>query len=173
VAQEELNMTDPQDDPLAQFESEHHAMRRLFVQWRALSSRPSTTDQRQALAEQICLELAIHTRLEEELLYPLAREVTGDADMLDGSVDEHAAARDLMCRVLLMRADDERFDAGVTVLCDYVERHMDGEGRTLFPRLRRSGVDFGLLGRRLRERRRELEAVPEALREDALASAVA
>jgi hemerythrin-like domain-containing protein len=166
-------MTDPQNDPLAQLESEHHAMRRLFVQWRHLLSCQAAAGQRQALAEQICLELAIHTRLEEELLYPLARDVTGDAELLDDSVDEHAAARDLMCRVLLMRADDERFGPGVSMLCDYIERHIDGEGRILFPRLRRSGVDFGLLGRRLRERRRELEAVPEALREDALASAVA
>jgi len=166
-------LTDPQNDLLVQLESEHHALRRLFVEWRSLSSRRAPETQRKALAEQICRELAIHTRLEEELLYPLAREVTGDAGLLDGSVEEHAALRDLVCRVLLMRADNELYDGRVGVLCDYVEHHMDSESQVLLPRLRRSAVDHGLLGRRLRERRRELEAVPEALREDALVWAAA
>jgi hypothetical protein len=166
-------VTDPQNDPLVQIDSEHQGMRRLFTEWRELSNGRACADQRQALAERICLELAIQTRLEEEMLFPLARDVTGDAGVLDKSMQEHAAARDLMCRVLLMRADDERFNSHVDVLCDYVERHMDTEGRVLFLRLRRSGVDLGLLGRRMRERRRELEAVPEALREDALVSTAA
>jgi hypothetical protein len=43
----------------------------------------------------------------------------------------------------------------------------------LFPRARKSGIDLAALGERLRERRRELQSVPEALREDALVSALA
>ncbi len=166
-------MTDPQNNPLLQLEADHQAMGRLFAQWKQLLAARAPAAQRQALAEQICLELAIHTRLEEELLYPLAREASGDEALLDRAAQEHASARELMCRVLRIAPDHALYDARVTALCDFVEGHMDREAGVLYPRLSACGADLGLLGRRVRERRRELEAVPEALREDALVTAIA
>jgi hypothetical protein len=43
----------------------------------------------------------------------------------------------------------------------------------MFPKVRKSGIDLQLLGERLRVRRTELEAVPEALREELLVSLMA
>jgi cytochrome P450 len=166
-------MTDAQHDPIAQLESEHQAMRQLFAQWRALTGGKVPDAQRKALAEEICTQLSIHARLEDELLYPLAREAIREHGLLDSAEKEHAHARELMCRVLQMRGHDERFDPTVDRLCEQVERHMLQESVMLFPRLRRCGADLALLGHRLRERRRELEAVSEALREEALVSTTA
>ncbi|MEJ7929698.1 hemerythrin domain-containing protein [Ramlibacter sp. AN1015] len=166
-------MLESQDDPIDQLEAEHECMRALFTQWRQLASQGAPLAQRQALAEQICLELTIHSRLEEELLYPLARELVGEAGLPGGAEQAHACAKDMMCRVLKVRANDPLYDARVIRLGEAIEQHMAAERDELFPRLRRCGADLALLGRRLRERRRELEAVPEALREEVLVSAMA
>ncbi|MBL0419539.1 hemerythrin domain-containing protein [Ramlibacter sp. AW1] len=166
-------MTEAALDPIAQLEAEHDHMRMLFEQWRLLASQAAPLAQRQALAEQICLELTIHARLEEELLYPLAREAMGPAALPGGGAEAHAQAREMMSRLLRVRGPDPAYDAGVVRLCEAVERHMRAEHDELFPRLRGCGANLSLLGRRLHERRRELEAVPEALREEVLVSAMA
>jgi hypothetical protein len=44
------------------------------------------------------------------------------------------------------------------------------ERNEMFPKARRSGIDLVRLGELLRVRKRELQAVPEALREDLLVS---
>lgn len=166
-------MTDPQNDPITQLQAAHEALRRLFADWRAVPAWPSSSAQRHGLAERICLELTIHARLEEELIYPLARQAIGELALLDLLAGEHAAGRALMRQVLLSHPEDPNYEARVNRLCERMERHIRMEVQGLFSPLRHCGADLALLGRRLRERRRELEAVPEALREDAIVSASA
>lgn len=165
-------MIDAQDDPIAQMEAEHEQLRGLNDQWRALEVQVPVA-QRQALVDQICTQLTIHLRLEEELLDPLAREAFGTAGIPVADLQARAAARDMVRRLLSMKPADPRYDANVNRLCEAIERHIACQRDYLFPRLRRCGADLALLGRRLRERRRELEAVSEALREEVLVSAMA
>jgi len=168
-------MTKPHNDPITQLENAHETLRRLFADWRSQAARkiPAAQTLRQSLAERICLEFTIHTRLEAELIYPLARQAIDEPGLLDRAAGEHLAGRTLMCQVLMSQANDPRYDERVNLLCEFMERHLRMEGQVLFPPLRRCGADLALLGRRLRERRRELEAVPEALREDAIVSSTA
>jgi hemerythrin-like domain-containing protein len=163
-------MTHMQDDPTVLLETEHGGMRQLFATYRTLAAQAAPAARRKALAEEICLELAIHARMEDELLYPVAREVLADESLVTGAQDQHAAAHELMCRILVMDAGSAPYDDCVCRLADAVSQHMDHERDVLFPRLRQCGADLSRLGKLLRERRRELEAVPEALREDALVS---
>jgi len=166
-------MTHPQNDPITQLQAMHETLRRLMADWRTPAAPTASPKQRQNLAELICLELAIHDRLEDELIYPLARQAIGELALLDCAAQQHLDGRALMCQVLISRADDPQYEERVNRLCEFVERHIRMEGQALFPPLRRCGADLALLGRRLRERRRELEAVPEALREDAIVSSSA
>ena len=151
-------------------DAEHRAVKALFDDYRQLSGHKAGGAKRRALAEAICMELTIHMRLEEEIFYPPVREAIRDDDLLDEAEVEHAGAKDLIAQILSMQADDELFDAKVTVLGEYIDHHVKEEREEMFPKARKSGVDLAALGERLRERRRELQAVPEALREDALAS---
>lgn len=169
-------MTDTQDDPIALLEAGHQSLREQFAAYRELSALAAAAARRQMLAEQACLALTIQSKLEEELVYPRLREtLTGDLqiDAIDAIEDEHACARELMCQVLVMDPAHEHYDATVGALGDYVERHTRREAELVFPRLRRCTREPAGLAQLLRERRRELEAVPEALREDALASTMA
>lgn len=166
-------MTDTLDDPIALLEAGHRSLREQFAAYRELSALGAAAVRRQAHAEQACLALTIQSKLEEELVYPRLREAAPGDLQIDAIEDEHAFARELMCQVLVMNPAREQYDATVGTLGEYVERHTRRESELVFPRLRRCTTEPAALARLLRERRRELEAVPEALREDALASTLA
>jgi hemerythrin superfamily protein len=157
-------------DALEFLEAEHVAARQLFDAYRELSGNKASGGRRKALAEQICLQLTIHARLEEEIFYPQVREAIRDDDLMDQAQVEHAGARDLIAQILSMHPSDELYDAKVTVLGGYVDHHIAQEREQLFPKVRKAGLDLDALGHALARRRQELQAVPEALREEALAS---
>ncbi len=166
-------MTADTQDALELLQAGHQAVRKLFQDYRDLAGHDAPAARRKALAEQICLELTIHARLEEELFYPVVRDAIRDDDLMDEAEVEHAAARDLMVQILSMDAGEELYDAKVTVLGEYIEHHVREEEAEIFAKARRSGIDLARLGERLRVRRGELEAVPEALREELLVSLMA
>jgi hemerythrin superfamily protein len=160
-------------DALELLDADHRAARQLFQQYRELAAHDAPEARRKALADQICMELTIHAKLEEELIYPAVREAIWDDDLMDEAEVEHASARDLIVQILSMDAHEELYDAKVTVLGEYIDHHVREEREQMFPKVRRSGLDLVRLAERLRERKAELQAVPEALREDLLASLMA
>ncbi len=166
-------MTPTTDDALDLLDADHQALRRLFQDYRALAAGQAPEAHRKALAEQICLELTIHAKLEDELFYPPVRAAIRAPDLMDRAVVEHASVRDLVVQILSMDPHEDRYDAKVAVLGDYADHHFREEVEAVFPRVRASRLDLELLGRRLAARRRELQAVPEALREELLASVLA
>jgi hypothetical protein len=166
-------MMDKTQDALALLEADHEVVRRLFREYRQLAANDAPEARRKGLAEQICMELTIHAKLEEELVYAPVREAIRDDDLMDEAEVEHAAARDLVAQILSMDPHEELYDAKVTVLGEYIDHHMKAEQDRMFAEVRRSGIDLVRLAQRLRERKRELQAVPEALREELLVSVLA
>lgn len=163
-------MTKKPHDAIELLDADHRAAKALFDEFARVSGHKGGAGRRRALAEQICMELTIHMRLEEEVFYPPVREAIRDDDLLDDAEVEHAGAKDLIGQILAMKPQDDLYDAKVTVLGEYIEHHVRQEREEMFPRVRKSGIDLALLGGQLQRRKQELQAVPEALREDALAS---
>jgi Hemerythrin HHE cation binding domain len=163
-------MTQTPQDALELLEADHQAVREMFRAYRDLAANDAPEARRKALAEQICMELTIHAKLEEELFYPPVREAIRDDDLMDEAEVEHASAKDLIVQILSMDPHEELYDAKVTVLGEYIDHHVREERDEMFPKARRSGIDLVRLGELLRVRRQELQAVPEALREDLLVS---
>lgn len=160
-------------DALELLDADHLALQRHFQDYRALVANRASEARRKALAEQICLELTIHSKLEDELFYPAVREAVRADDLMDRAEVEHASARELVVQVLSMDPHEPLYDAKVTVLGDYALHHFGEEHELVFPKVRQCALDLVLLGRRLAQRKRELQAVPEALREELLASMMA
>jgi hemerythrin-like domain-containing protein len=115
-------------------------------------------DEKQSLARRICRMLAVHAQIEEELLYPAAREALGsrDAHLVAEARVEHASLKDLIRQIEDREQMDEQYEAKVRVLGEYVKHHVGEEEHELFPRLERSPLDLRALGERLAERKREL-----------------
>lgn len=160
-------------DAIDLLDADHLSVHALFQSYKELVSTRASALQRRALAEEICMELTIHAKLEEELFYPAVRDALNDDDVLDEAEDEHGSQREFVAQILATQPEDELYDAKVAVLAEYVERHVRKEREEVFNRVLASRIDLQSLGRSISVRKEELRAVSDALREDALASALA
>lgn len=160
-------------DAIDLLDADHLAVHALFESYRELVRSNASAPQRRALAESICMELTIHARLEEELFYPAVREALDDEELLDESEAQHGSQREFIAQILAAQGEDELYDARVAVLAEYVERHVRQEREMVFNRVLASRIDLQSLARSLTIRKEELRAVSDALREEALAHALA
>jgi hemerythrin superfamily protein len=115
-------------------------------------------EEKQAIARRICKMLTVHAQIEEELLYPAARDVldSDDAHLVAEARVEHASVKDLIRQIEDREQLDEQYEAKVQVLGEYVKHHVGEEETELFPRLERTSLDLQSLGERLEQRKREL-----------------
>ena len=142
-------------DAFALLRDDHRRAAALFEQFRKVGRDGA---RKASIVARLCRELAVHAKLEEEILYPAARTVLKDAALVDVADVEHAIARSLVADLERMKPGDDHYDAKVEVLGAYVRHHAEEEQARLFPALRRTPLDFAVLGERIAARRRELEA---------------
>lgn len=119
----------------------------------------SSDAEKKALADKICLALKVHAQIEEEILYPAAREKTGEGDLVDEAVVEHAGAKTLIAQIEATRPGMELYDARLKVLGEQVRHHVEEEETELFPACREAGLDLDALGAKLAARKAELMAL--------------
>ena len=150
-------------DAIALLKEDHRAVEKLFKDFEGAKGE----GRKQKLAQRICLELTIHTMIEEEIFYP-ACEGKIDEDMLKEAYVEHDAAKLLIAEIEAGDGQsDDFFDAKVQVLSEQIEHHVDEEEKELFPEVRKAEIDLDALGVQIATRKRELlkqfkaEGVPE------------
>lgn len=144
-------------DAITLLTQDHDDVKKLFRKYEKLVKAEAGAAEREELANQICLMLTVHAQIEEEILYPAAREVLPDADLVDEATVEHASAKDLIAQIESMTAEDDLYDAKVTVLGEYIEHHVKEEQEEMFPKLRRR-IDIKAVGAELMARKQELMA---------------
>jgi iron-sulfur cluster repair protein YtfE (RIC family) len=147
------------DDVLELLINDHRRVCEMFDDFEA--RRPWDDAAAQIVrAQAICMELALHTSVEEEIFYPAARAAVADAgaDVLDEACVEHSVAKDLIAEIMSMSPDEPLFDARIKVLGEYVRHHIAEEEGVLFPMVRDSGLDLADLAIQLARRRVELGA---------------
>ena len=140
-------------DAIALLKADHQAVQKLFDQY----EKTRSDDRKATLAEQICEELTVHARIEEEIFYPAAREVLRDEDLIDEATVEHAGAKDLIAQIEAGKPSDDLFDAKVTVLGEYIKHHVKEEQNEMFPKIRKTRLDLKALGERLQARKMALK----------------
>jgi hemerythrin superfamily protein len=141
-------------DAIALLEADHREVDGFFEQYEGLTADAD----KKALADKICVALKVHTQIEEELFYPPARKKTGDTDLLDEAVVEHAGAKNLIAEIEAMRPGQPLYDAKVKVLGEQVRHHVEEEETELFPEVRETDIDLDALGAKLAARKAELMA---------------
>jgi len=139
-------------DAVALLKADHREVEKLFGQF----EKAKDEDRKKALADKICLELKVHTQIEEEIFYPTAREYLDDEEMVDEAVVEHAAAKDLIAEIEGMQPSDDLYEAKVTVLQEQIEHHVQEEEKELFPKLKKTDMDMKAVGGQLKSRKTEL-----------------
>ena len=93
---------EPAKDALQLLMAEHREVKAMFQAYQKLADVGGRGDERMLIASQICVALTLHTQMEEEILYPAAREVlTQDEDIVDEAYVEHAGATCMIAAVAI------------------------------------------------------------------------
>jgi hemerythrin superfamily protein len=141
-------------DAVALLKEDHRTVEELFAQF----EKAGGDGRKQKLATQICLELSVHAKIEEEIFYP-ACEGKVEEDLLKEAYVEHDGAKLLIAEILAGQPSDEFYDSKVTVLQEQIEHHVEEEEKRLeglFAQARKAGLDMDALGEQLALRKQEL-----------------
>ena len=142
---------------------DHKKVKKLFSDFEK-SKEEADTAEKAALVKEICNELSVHAKVEEEIFYPAIRESTDEEALMDEADVEHATAKSLIAELEAMKPGDDHYDAKVTVLGEYIDHHVKEEQGEIFKKARSAKVDLAELGERITRRKEELQANPKLLR---------
>ena len=144
-------------DALALLMADHKAVKALFKEYEKLAQGDALDDQKEELVTNICVELTLHAKVEEEIFYPAVRAAIADHDLLDEAEVEHATVKDLIAQLEEMLPYENLYDAKVKVLSEYVEHHVKEEEGEMFPKVRAIDLDLETLGRQMQARKEALK----------------
>jgi hypothetical protein len=141
-------------DAIALLKGDHRKVAGLFKKF-----EEARGPAKKALARQICLELSVHTTIEEEIFYPAVASKVED-DLMDESHVEHDSAKVLIAEILAGKPSDRFYDAKVTVLKEIIKHHVKEEEQRggLFTQARKSKTDMVELREVMEVRKEELVA---------------
>jgi len=132
-------------DAVAMLKADHRKVEALFEAFENARRGP----QKKRLAAQICLELCVHTKLEEDVFYPACEAASGvDDDLLKEAHVEHDGAKVLIAEIEIGAPDEEFYDAKVKVLSELIKHHVKEEEKRsegLFAQARAAGLDMDAL----------------------------
>jgi len=141
---------------------DHKKVKKLFKDFERIKDQDGAAEEKSALVQQICMELTIHTKVEEEIFYPVVRESMDEEALMDEADVEHAGAKALIQQLEDMKPEDDHYDAKVTVLGEYIDHHVKEEHEEMFPKAKKAKVDMIELGARIAERKAELQGQTSA-----------
>ncbi|MEQ1785720.1 MAG: hemerythrin domain-containing protein, partial [Acidimicrobiales bacterium] len=122
-------------DAITLLKNDHKAVEALFKKFEKAGD--GALVEKRAIVDKIIEELSIHAAVEEQLFYPVTRATVPETeDIALESLEEHHIVKWVLSELDEMSADDERFDAKVTVLIENVRHHVEEEEEEYFPKVR-------------------------------------
>jgi hemerythrin superfamily protein len=133
---------------------DHRKVKGLFEEFEQADD--ATTKQR--IVESALTELEVHSKLEEELIYPAIRAELDDDDLMDEALEEHHVVHGLLVELKKMKSSDERYDAKFKVLAENVRHHIKEEESEMFPKAEDCEIDWEALCSQVVKRKEQLMA---------------
>src|SRR5262245_52659004 len=122
-------------DAITMLKDDHKAVEQLFRRFEKAGD--GARSEKRRVVDKLIEALSTHAAIEEQVFYPVARATVPKADdVVLESLEEHHLAKLTLAELERMSADDERFDAKVTVLIENVRHHVKEEENEFFPRVR-------------------------------------
>jgi len=141
-------------DAIALLKADHRKVESLFEAFEAATA----SSKKKSIAHEICVELKVHTLIEEEIFYPAFRGKIED-DTLDEAYVEHDGAKLLINDIEASDPSADFYDAKVTVLSEEIKHHVHEEEMPsdgMFAQCRKTDVDLVALRDAMAERKAEL-----------------
>ena len=145
-------MPSKQNDAIALLKADHRKVEDLFEKYESARSKKA------GIAKQICMELTIHTMIEEEIFYPACRKAGVESDAMDEANVEHDGAKILIAELEAGTPEDDYYDAKVKVLSEEIKHHVKEEEQRggIFSQAREAEMDLAGLGEQMAARKEEL-----------------
>jgi hemerythrin-like domain-containing protein len=116
---------------------DHREVERLFKELERGGAHHGDADRRRETVRRLVRELAVHSVVEEQLVYPALREAGAEERVLD-ALEEHHAVKVTLAELEQLSPTSERFEPKVRLLAESVRRHVEEEERELLPLLERT-----------------------------------
>jgi len=143
-------------DVITLLKKDHKMVKNLFEEFNNL--KRGKVKKKAAIIAQIKETLTVHAQVEEELVYPAFRENGSMKEQVSEALEEHHVTKMLLGELDALQPDDERYDAKVKVLCEYLMHHVKEEEKEMFPKAQKrlSSKRLAALGEEVEARRNEL-----------------
>lgn len=142
-------------EAMSLLKKDHEKVKKLFDAFEDAESAA----EKKSIVKDVCGELKVHATVEEQLFYPALRKQMEDEDgLIDEADEEHHEAKVLVAELELMSGDEENYSAKFEVLSENVRHHIKEEEGELFPKAKKTGIDFDALGEQMYELKRRLTA---------------
>lgn len=146
-----------QIDAIALLKTDHKKVRALLE----TLDKTDAPARRVKLLGQIETEIAVHTRIEEEIFYPAFKRKAEDSDqrqMIFEAKEEHGLVDVILPKAKAARPDSDEFGALAKVLLDLILHHTKEEEKEMFKAARDlfDRDELKSLGDQMQRRRREL-----------------
>jgi len=145
------------DSALGLLSADHARLRDLFDAFDRTSR--AAPEQTERVAGEICRELRILGRIEQEIVYPAVGEVSELSFLVQVAIHDHAEFNTTADQIEGLTAQDDALKGLVLQLREEVERHLVEEAELFFPqiakmtpsRIKSMGVAYDRLRQRLTE----------------------
>jgi hypothetical protein len=117
----------PETDVVMLLKEDHKKVKELFKQF-----EKADQSGKQTISDEVDAELRVHSKIEEEILYPAMREI--ESEMVAEAYQEHEVVEELLDELAAEELDDETFEAKFTVMQENVEHHIEEEEKEMLPK---------------------------------------
>lgn len=145
------------EDAVDLLDADHKAVKKLFIHFNAFCEDHAPADQKQLIAQRICQELTVHAQIEEEIFYPQVREAIGDDALMEGALEEHSQAKQMIAKIQAMDASAEGYDEAVKALGTLIDHHVLDEREQIFLQARNGPLDLRGMVPALFARKKQLQ----------------
>jgi general stress protein YciG len=135
---------------------DHRKVEALFAQYDTTNGEHA---QKETLIKEICQELDIHTRLEEEIFYPFIQVSLNDEgeQLVTEAMNEHNMVKNLIEQLNSMIPGEAACDAAMQQLKESVTHHVEEEEKEMLPKAeQRLSDQLEPLGTRLQQYKQQL-----------------
>jgi hemerythrin superfamily protein len=137
-------------------EQDHSKVKAMFDEFE--SAKDARTKQR--IMKQTLLELEVHAKLEESLIYPAIRKKIDAEKIMDEALEEHHVAHTLINELKRGAGKNGRHDAKFKVLGENIKHHVKEEEGTMFPQAEKADLDWDALAQKAMARKKALMKGP-------------
>ncbi len=115
-----------QRDVIALIKADHATVNQLFRRYKSLGERAEKS--RRQVAERVIKELSVHAAVEEQVLYPNAREALARGkSLVKEAIKEHQELKELLATLDKASPASDGFDELMSEIIDSVRHHVKEE----------------------------------------------